>query len=86
MTKFVELSPRLQDVARLVADGYSNRMIAKELSISEQTVRLHVNRLGKVMGINGEVRRLRPFITRLALEGVVGAQFMDSGEEDGDEF
>jgi len=37
------LSPREIEVLRLVADGSSNKMIAWKLSISEHTVKFHVN-------------------------------------------
>jgi NarL family two-component system response regulator LiaR len=36
------LSPRERDVLRLIAQGHSNRQIAKELAIGEQTVKTHV--------------------------------------------
>ncbi len=37
------LSERERDVLRLVADGLSNKQIARRLSISERTVKFHVN-------------------------------------------
>ena len=36
------LSPREREVLRLIAQGHSNRQIAKELAIGEQTVKTHV--------------------------------------------
>lgn len=46
---FTELSDREMDVLRLIARGDSNAIIAKKLSISEQTVKGHVsNILGKL--------------------------------------
>ena len=36
------LSPRERDVLRLIARGFSNRQIARELAIGEQTVKTHV--------------------------------------------
>lgn len=36
------LSPRERDVLRLIAQGHSNRQIARELAIGEQTVKTHV--------------------------------------------
>ncbi len=38
-----ELTPREQEVLELMADGLSNRRIAKRLQISEHTVKFHVN-------------------------------------------
>jgi len=37
-----QLSPRERDVLRLIAQGRSNRLIARELTIGEQTVKTHV--------------------------------------------
>ena len=43
------LTKREQDVARLVAQGHSNRDISRQLVITEGTARVHVERiLGKL--------------------------------------
>jgi len=44
-TPSVHLSPREQEVLRLVADGYSNGMIAGRLHLSENTVKTYVENL-----------------------------------------
>jgi DNA-binding CsgD family transcriptional regulator len=41
----LHLSPREQEVLRLVADGYSNTMIAGQLHLSENTIKGHVESL-----------------------------------------
>ena len=38
-----ELTPRELEVLRLVAEGLSNKSVANHLSISEHTVKFHVN-------------------------------------------
>lgn len=76
-----ELAPRLREVAELVAEGMSNKEIGQELFISEATVRQHVNRLGKILGINGEEHRLRPFITRLVIGSLSGVKDQVSSEK-----
>jgi DNA-binding NarL/FixJ family response regulator len=40
-----ELTPREADVLRLIAEGQSNREIARTLFVSEATVKTHVNRI-----------------------------------------
>jgi DNA-binding NarL/FixJ family response regulator len=43
--EFTQLTPREQEVLRLIATGCSNREIAEQLYISERTVKNHVNSL-----------------------------------------
>jgi DNA-binding NarL/FixJ family response regulator len=45
------LTGREREVARLVADGASNRQVARGLRISENTVRAHVSRVLAAFGI-----------------------------------
>lgn len=40
-TAFMRLTPREREVARLVADGLTNKAIASSLDISEKTVHIH---------------------------------------------
>ena len=48
----VGLTPREQEVAFLVLDGKTNRVIAGELNISENTVTSHVRNLLSKFGVN----------------------------------
>ena len=43
--RIAELTPREQEVLRLIASGYSNAEIAEAFVISEGTVKTHVKRL-----------------------------------------
>jgi DNA-binding NarL/FixJ family response regulator len=45
------LTPREQDVLRLVTDGRSNRQIAHQLYISEKTVSVHVSNILAKLGV-----------------------------------
>jgi two-component system, NarL family, response regulator LiaR len=46
-----DLSPRELDVLRAVAGGRSNREIARELSVSEETVKTHVSSILSKLGL-----------------------------------
>ena len=45
-----DLTPRQTQILRLLALGMTNRRIARELRLSENTVRTHVERIRRVMG------------------------------------
>ncbi|MFD4142029.1 AAA family ATPase [Streptomyces sp. NPDC058572] len=47
------LTPREQDVLRLVAAGHSNRRIAEELYISPKTASVHVSNILAKLGVSG---------------------------------
>ncbi|MDO9455187.1 LuxR family transcriptional regulator [Nocardioides sp.] len=63
------LSTREAEVARLVAEGSSNREIATRLHVSEHTVRAHVSRVLAAFGV----------ATRAALPAVVGVAPGEAG-------
>jgi DNA-binding NarL/FixJ family response regulator len=47
----VQLSPRARDVLVRLSWGLSNREIADELGISAETVKTHIDRLYKKLGV-----------------------------------
>ena len=49
------LTPREQDILKLIADGLSNKMIARRLDISDGTVKVHVKHLLKKLGLRSRV-------------------------------
>jgi DNA-binding NarL/FixJ family response regulator len=56
------LTPREEEVARLVADGATNREIARALFLSPKTVERHVSNVLKKLGVRnraGLASRLR---------------------------
>ena len=54
-----ELTPREADVLRLIADGKSNREIARALYVSEATVKTHVNRIFAKTGSRDRTQAIR---------------------------
>lgn len=46
------LTPREQQIARLVSDGYSNQKIATQLVLSVRTVESHLHRIMRKMGVS----------------------------------
>ncbi len=49
------ISKREREVIKYVAKGYTNREIAEALHISEQTVKCHLSRIYKKLGINNRL-------------------------------
>jgi two-component system, NarL family, response regulator LiaR len=50
------LSPREREVLQLIACGHSNRRIARELAIGEQTVKTHVRSILAKLGLQDRVQ------------------------------
>jgi DNA-binding NarL/FixJ family response regulator len=53
------LTPRERDVARLIADGLSNKAVARTLRISEGTTKLHLHHVYEKLQLDGRVNLLR---------------------------
>lgn len=53
------LSPREREVLRLIAEGYSNREIAKQLVISVNTVEVHRSRLMQKLNLHNRAQLVK---------------------------
>lgn len=53
--RFSLLSPRQQEVARLLLQGQANKAIARELDVSEGTVKAHVSAIYQIIGARNRV-------------------------------
>ena len=56
---FEELTPRERDVLALLADGYSNRVIAERLGLSEHTVKFHLASIYGKLGASTRTEAVR---------------------------
>ncbi len=52
---FSELTPREREILTHLADGQSNKLIARELGISDGTVKLHVKAVLRKLGVHSRV-------------------------------
>lgn len=50
------LSPREREILRLIAQGDSNKRIARELDIAETTVKIHVQHILRKLGLSSRVQ------------------------------
>jgi two-component system nitrate/nitrite response regulator NarL len=52
---FAELTPRELEILECIADGFSNKMIARALEITDGTVKLHVKAILRKLGMRSRV-------------------------------
>jgi len=52
---FAELTPRELEILECIADGSSNKMIARALEITDGTVKLHVKAILRKLGLRSRV-------------------------------
>lgn len=57
--RFQRLTPREIEVARLVAQGLPNKVVAEKLAITEGTVKLHVHHVYGKLGVDGRMALVR---------------------------
>jgi LuxR family maltose regulon positive regulatory protein len=52
----LRLTEREQQTLRLIADGYSNKGVARELGISAETVKWHLKQLYEKLQVKGRIQ------------------------------
>jgi DNA-binding CsgD family transcriptional regulator len=67
------LSPREEEVVKLVVRGLSNRQISKELFISENTVQRHLSNIFEKVGVRGRKGLLKRLFFENLLPGMLGS-------------
>jgi DNA-binding NarL/FixJ family response regulator len=65
--RFQLLSPRQQQVARLLLQGQANKAIARELDLSEGTIKAHVSAIYQIIGARNRVEA----VTLAARQGFI---------------
>ena len=50
------ITHRQMDILRLITQGYSNKQIARELDLSENTVKVHVSAMLRALGLNNRTQ------------------------------
>jgi DNA-binding CsgD family transcriptional regulator len=68
------LSPREQEIVRLVADGFSNKQIGEVLDISPWTVSSHLRRLFAKRGVTSRAALVASVLEREQAELAVRSQ------------
>jgi len=70
------ISPREQDVARLIVQGYRNQQIADKLSVTVSTVKKHITKIYQKLDIKSRYE-LIAFFKNLALDHIAGTNNHD---------
>jgi len=68
-----QLTPREYQVAMLVARGFSNREIARELGVSTGTVKLHMHKVIQKLGVKSRFEAITMILREAAAQREPGA-------------
>jgi DNA-binding NarL/FixJ family response regulator len=62
--RFAALSGRQQQVANLVCDGLSNKMIAEKMGVNEGTVKSHLHAIYDKLGVQSRIALMIALLER----------------------
>ena len=71
-SKEQKLTARENDVLRLVAKGYQNKLVAAELDLSEHTIKLHMHNIISKLGVSNRTEAAALYFDNLGTSQVSG--------------
>ena len=62
-------SPRQSQILALMAEGYSDKEIARKIGVSYPTVRTHIDRIFREYGLRNRTEAVAVWLSRLRISG-----------------
>jgi DNA-binding CsgD family transcriptional regulator len=72
-----QLTPQEMQVARLVAEGSSNRQVAAQMFISPNTVEYHLQKVFRKVGVSSRTQLARSLLDQTSGNGIAGEGFYE---------
>jgi DNA-binding CsgD family transcriptional regulator len=69
MVERKNLSPRQSQILALMAEGYSDKEIARKIGVSYPTVRTHIDRIFREYGLRNRTEAVAVWLSRLRMSG-----------------
>jgi len=69
MVERKNLSPRQSQILALMAEGYSDKEIARKIGVSYPTVRTHIDRIFREYGLRNRTEAVAVWLSRLRISG-----------------
>jgi len=69
MVERKNLSPRQSEILALMAEGYSDKEIARKIGVSYPTVRTHIDRIFREYGLRNRTEAVAVWLSRLRVSG-----------------
>jgi len=69
MVERKNLSPRQSEILALMAEGYSDKEIARKIGVSYPTVRTHIDRIFREYGLRNRTEAVAVWLSRLRISG-----------------
>ena len=69
MVERKNLSPRQSQILALMAEGYSDKEIARKIGVSYPTVRTHIDRIFREYGLRNRTEAVAVWLSRPRISG-----------------